>query len=56
MITAKKLPKIIREELEFTFPKEDWDKKETAILVAQLYELPLDETIAIIQKINEQYL
>ena len=56
MINAKKLPKIIREELEFTFPKEDWDKKETAIRIARLYELPLDETIAIIQKINEQYL
>ena len=56
MINAKKLPKIIREELEFTFPKEDWDKKETAIRIAWLYELPLDETVAIIQKINEQYL
>lgn len=53
MITAKKLPKIIREELEFSFPKEDWDKDETAIKVARLYDLSLDETIAIIQKINE---
>ena len=56
MITAKKLPKIIREELEFTFPKEDWDKNEAAISVARLYDLPIEETIAIIQKINEQYL
>lgn len=56
MITAKKLSKIVSEEIEFTFPKEDWDKKETAIRVARLSELPLDETIVIIQKINEQYL
>jgi hypothetical protein len=53
MITAQKLPKIISEEIEFTFPKENWDKKETAIRVARLYELPLDETIGIIQKINK---
>ena len=51
MITAKKLPKFIIEELEFTFPKEDWDKNETAIRVARLFDLPLDETIAIIRKL-----
>lgn len=56
MITAKKLPKFIREELEFTFPKEDWDKNETAIRVARLFDLPLDETIAIFRKlINNIY-